>query len=456
MKPLREMSVVLGLMLAAGLAQGQIAPPPPAPPVANPPYAPTAPTAPPAPAAPKPRASPAQQEAAQAAEDQKKAAEVRFESIAVLDENGNIKPLPEPVEWYALKHNPVVKPIRLAMCEEAMRERRARIERLIIDNIDLITRLDSGLLDALDMTDKSRIAEIVQLVKPFQSQGTLTSELKKKKLLEGVQAAVNTRMVTEYTNKKTSVERVKAGLTAKADRADPKPDPGDPAAATAVDVMARVMLQMGLDESTVFYRQLLLETGPRLEKLGVDAADVKRFTDAQTEQDKLVAVKRALEPLALDQQRDLLRRSLELRPPPPPLPDIEKMKSESVAASGVVAWKGPSALVEKRILLNTAISKVKATTAKLATLTEAASKPDATEADKKALADAQASLETDKAAESAAREAVLAAVKENPEYKKYLSDNMAKAHGTYFEPEAKPQAKPEAKPEAKPGDTDKK
>jgi hypothetical protein len=434
MKPLGDMSKVLGLILAAGVAQGQVAPPPPAAPAPTPPYVapppPPAPTAKPAPSGP----SPSQIASQEAIRERREVEAMEFESIAVKDEQGNIKPLPEPVEWYALKHNPLIKPIRLAMCEKALRERRAKYESLVIDNVDIMERFDSGLVQSLDMTDKSRISEIVQLVKPFQSMGTLTNELKKQKVIEGAQAAMNQRIASDYVKKRFEAERLKNGLPAEMKKEEGKEAAKDPAKAGGVNIQVRVMLETAMEEPTFFYHQLLLDAGARFADLGIGAEHASKFQAAKTDEEKIDIVKNVMVSMTLEQKRDFLKRALALRPPLPPLPDAEKMAKDNLEASGVemITWRGPRELVDARIALHTKVKESKALAKELADAMTAAAKPDATPEAKAALDGFKPRLAEAKAAEDAARKVVLDLVEKHPDYKVFLDNEVSKRDGVYF------------------------
>lgn len=435
MKPLRELSAVLGVMLVAGLAMAQVAPPPPAAPAATPPYTPPAPQ--PKPEA-KPRTpSPTAQANQEAIAAQKQAAGMDFQSIAEKDANGDIKPLPEPVEWYALKHNPIVKPIRLAMCEPVLRERRAKIESLAIDNVDIIERLDSGLIQQLDMTDKTRISEIVQLIKPFQQMGTLTNELKKKKAIEDVQAAMNQRIVNDYIKRKAEAERVKEGLPADMPKDAGKNGQNDPKNVSAIDILTRLMLETAMGEPLFFYHQILLEAAAHGTEVGLDAKTMQRLGEAKTDEDKIEVMKNALTSLTIEQKRDLLRKTVALRPPPPPLPDIEKMKEEAMAngtASEMLVWRGPKELVDARIALHSKVKATKIAAQALADAIIAKAKPDAGADAEKAVNEAKVAAQTAKAEEEEARKVVMGLVEKHPDYKSFLADQVSKNDGVYFAP----------------------
>ncbi len=437
MKPLRKMSTVAGVLMAAGLAHAQVAPPPPAAPAVTPPFK--------APEQPKPQAqpskgpSPSQLAAQDEIQRRQEAEAVDFESIAVKDENGNIKPLPEPIEWYALKHNPIVKPVRLALCEPVLRERRAKYDTLVIDNIDIMEQLDSGVLEKLDMTNKTEVSALVQQVKPFQSMGTLTNQLKKARALEPTQAAVNQRIVNDYIARRIAAERSKEGLPAQMNREEGKEAAQNPAKAGGVNIQVRLMLEAALNEAFYFYHQLLLDAGANFDKLGITGAPVDRFQKAQTEDEKIDAVKSAMISMTLDQKREMLRKVLTLRPPLPPLPDTDKMIEEAKRASGVdlVVWRGPRELTDACQALHQKVKESRALSEELAAALAKASAPTATAEDKAALDAFKPKLAEAKAAEDAARKTVLDLVEKNPEYKVFLATEHAKKDGIYFPPPAK-------------------
>lgn len=417
--------MVLAGVALPGMAFGQIAPPPPQKPAETPVF--TVPPAPPVQA--RPGASDAAADAARAAQAERdRANNIGFESLVQRDANGNIIPLEVPVEWAAFEKNPINREMTKAMAEPYLRERRARFETLVIDNIDIVERLDSGIIEQFDPSDRSRLSEMVQLVKPFQGMGTLTRELEKRRMLNGTQAAVSQRMVNDYTRQLTADRRKQAGLP-EASGPGEKPAAGGQGA-DGVSIMARLMLETAIAEPLHFYRLMLVETGGRLSELGVPAEAAEAYAKATTDAQKAEAVKRAMASMSLEQKREFLRKSLSLRPPPPPLPDLEKVReqmNERIRAEvGTVPqarmYRGTEEFIRAAQARDAAIRAATDLEADAVTKAALAAEPNASREIKQGAAEARAKADDAGRKAKEAREALDALVKSKPEYQEFLDE----------------------------------
>lgn len=187
------------LIISAGLfstASAQVAPPPPPPAEPEPEYVP--------PPMPQPRATTPNR--------------VEPKRSKVLDEN--LPELPYPPLWtfcgtedprvddvctfesnlhfMALRPNPTISPGMLTKIQPVIVARRARFERLVIDNIQVAEEVDGGLVQEISISDPMALQELLERVKPLSPPTNLTQELQNRGVLSKTQARFNNKIIGEY------------------------------------------------------------------------------------------------------------------------------------------------------------------------------------------------------------------------------------------------------------------
>jgi hypothetical protein len=209
------MVVVAGLCVGAP-AMGQMVTPPPAQTPAPDAHIPKLP--PPPPTSLPQRLTPEQMAAARpvaAAKPQspkagwpKPADLPKLEYAKLVDSTGAAVALDEPPELAALKRNPTLPAGFLDKPEVAafMKDRRAVLERMCIDMLDLCEKVEGGYVEQADLSEKDNkavLASLTATLKPLSigSSGTIDSisvEMFKKDLITGEQASFNDMIVGEY------------------------------------------------------------------------------------------------------------------------------------------------------------------------------------------------------------------------------------------------------------------
>jgi hypothetical protein len=338
-------SMAAAIVWSAGLASAQIAPPPPAAPEATPKYVAPAPEAA-RPQAPEPIRPASSKAAPNLAEDVKKATQmgVKFDSVVQRDAEGNILPLSKPVELLAVEVNHLLKdaPVTRALMEPILRARQAKWETLVIDNFDLITKLQSGVIENLDITDKAKIGEVSALIKPFQEPGSLNGELRKARIVGPIPSGLNQMIVRDWTSQNIETirkqVRAKAGLDPAVDPAKAAADAGakssagnNPATRSEMDAISQFMLRQAVAEPMYFYDKILADVATHVDATlgaaGTDAAMIQKIK-AAAPADQAGLISTALQSMEAPKAREVLRQAIALRPPLPPLPDVEKIKAE--------------------------------------------------------------------------------------------------------------------------------
>jgi len=198
------------------------------------------------------------------------------------DAQGKIIPLNEPIELAALRRNPLVTADIMAKAEALVPERRKSMERIVIENLDLVEKIDGGLFERTDFGKKESVGEVVDATKPLTT-ASFATELKNRQIIDDKAFSLNAKITTTYTT-------------------DAQP-PRDPSA-SAKDKQAQSMRTLGqiykgaINEHLWTYDQLML-------------AAAKEFPAIKTGGEKaetVAAVKAAMAGMTLDQKKDLLRK----------------------------------------------------------------------------------------------------------------------------------------------------
>src|SRR5262245_27630013 len=127
-------------------------------------------------------------------------ANVPFKSLVERDAAGNVLPLREPIEWAALRNNPLITRDELARIEPVLKERRRIFDRLVIENLDLAEQIDGGLFEKTDLGGNQGFAKLIDTSKPLRPGDLLpmSRALLKKGLLSPEQESLNNKIAQEY------------------------------------------------------------------------------------------------------------------------------------------------------------------------------------------------------------------------------------------------------------------
>ncbi len=196
----RQCCLIAGLALSvtASSTLAQVAPPPTQPTKEEPKYEPAQkPVAPKQ--APKQAAQPnsrANQPAS--ASGTSLPTDTPYPRLAVKGEDGKIKRLTELPDILALRSNPTVGPKSVEAIMPILFGRRARFERILIENLDLYWMVTDGRLDELDLNNMQALAQITEMIKPLVGLTSLSKELLNRGILTRTQGGMNQHIVSEY------------------------------------------------------------------------------------------------------------------------------------------------------------------------------------------------------------------------------------------------------------------
>ncbi|MCE7973126.1 MAG: hypothetical protein DYG92_02200 [Leptolyngbya sp. PLA1] len=231
--------------------------------------------------------------------------------LAERDANGAILPLTEPMELLALRRNPMLPSnfFEDAKWGTYAADRRATVERLVVDLLDVCEKVDGGYVEQADLGGadaKAVLANLSNTLRPLSvgadtSKGGIKSmliELYDREMLNKDQAGYSDLIVNEYT------KELFRGLT-------------------TTDLM-KVVLKNPTTEPMFAYRALMAEAAGSLVKAAEsieldDAARAAIKSSAASygagldQAQKIKVYKDATAGLTLEQRQRLLRKVIELR-----------------------------------------------------------------------------------------------------------------------------------------------
>lgn len=273
----RGLAFVWSLVVAAGssAALAQFVTPPPA---TNPDPNKDIPKAPAPP--PPPPAAPAAPKIQQAKPVKEPIPNVPFKEWE-KDASGNLLPLTEPLELASLRRNPLVTSDTMAKIDAYYPDRRKAMERIVIENLDLVERIDGGLFEQTNFNDKSQVGQVVATTKPLTTP-SLATELKNRQIIDDKAFGVNSRITTAYT---------KAGMPARKEGASPE------------ELKKANMASMG-----AIYKQGFLEHLWTYNELLATASKDFGAAAGASKADQVAAAKAGLSKMTLEERKAALRK----------------------------------------------------------------------------------------------------------------------------------------------------
>lgn len=198
------------------------------------------------------------------------------------DASGNLLPLTEPLELAALRRNPLVTPDTMMKIEAYVPDRRKSMERVVIENLDLVERIDQGLFEQANFNDKKSVGEVVTTTKPLTTP-SFASELKNRQIIDDKAFGLNSRITTAYT---------KASMPAKKDGMSP-----DDVKKATMQSMGAIYKQ-GFIEHLWTYNELIDAASKQMPGIKADSPRAER----------LAAAKAAMAKMSLEDRKAALRK----------------------------------------------------------------------------------------------------------------------------------------------------
>jgi hypothetical protein len=281
-------------------ATAQLAPPPP-PPVDHPPvvFPPPPPPPRPAQAAPRPRGMPVKPN-------------FEFQKLAEFDAEGNLKPMLESPEYLALVRNPKIRAEQIPAIREALDTHFARVDDLVVDNVDLVMEAVGGLFEEADLNDPHNFNEIQGIMQVLMTSRGLADHLAKEDAIDDEQKAASQAIFADWvqTYNKEALDKA-----IEEHGEENKKDIG-------ID-MGRAMFHLLSIEALLSYRRMALQIGGNfdavIEAAGLDDADGvtearKAVAAADGDEERYQAVKKFMLDLGFRDQQKLLEANREMAP----------------------------------------------------------------------------------------------------------------------------------------------
>ncbi len=240
-----------------------------------------------------------------------------YPKLLAKDENGKIIRLTELPDILALRSNPTVGQRSVTAIMPVLYGRRARFERLVIDNLDLYWMVTDGRLETMDLSDIQKMSEIAEMIKPLVGRTTLSQELRNRAILTRTQAGMNEYIVNEY----------KQGITTEIQFESEDP----------LSEIMRFILQDSIHETSQAYRAMVAEisnqVGDLVKESGLSSsaavalaelqAPLAEDKDAQLEQ--LAQLDEAIRALSVDEGIELFTAMRKQRKNPDISPAIREI-----------------------------------------------------------------------------------------------------------------------------------
>lgn len=236
------------------------------------------------------------------------APDLKFQSIVQRDASGNLIPLAETVDLAALRNNPALKPGFMDDIASLLSERKAAFQRVAIDNLDIVEKIDAGAIEKADYTSKQGITDIVNMLKPLVPKAVpepLTKDLLEKEKITPEQAAMNRKIMKEYQD-----ALIPPATPADASKADREARTAKVIGAIQHANVSEVMLTFdALRLAALTNIDRCLPEGLDASKVGVVKAAAKGISAKSPQADISKAWQVLDTNLSIDQRRDVLRKA---------------------------------------------------------------------------------------------------------------------------------------------------
>jgi hypothetical protein len=123
-----------------------------------------------------------------------------FKTLVHRDADGKLIPLREPIEWAALRNNPLITPDEMSRIGPVLEERRRTIDRIVIDNLDVAEQIDGGFFEKIDLANNQAFQQLLNVSKPLRPDDLLpmSRALMSRGLLTYDQESLNNKIAQEY------------------------------------------------------------------------------------------------------------------------------------------------------------------------------------------------------------------------------------------------------------------
>lgn len=178
-----------------------------------------------------------------------------YKSLVERDSQGNLIPLKEPVDIAALRQNPLIDAETMAKVEPYLAERRAKLEQIVVENLNVIDQIQGGALNNISLGDQEGLNKVRALIKPLMAPNApkaLMDELRARSVVNQRQADLNKTIASEYARATMPKSEANANPDQKKDLIN--------------DMMSHTLRQ-SVSESLFVHRELVMEAGAKMSDL---------------------------------------------------------------------------------------------------------------------------------------------------------------------------------------------
>eukprot|EP00913_Durusdinium_trenchii_P005858 g5470.t1 len=228
----------------------------------------------------------------------------RHDPLAKVGEDGYIIRLDRLSDEVALERNPFIGASKNEGINELRVERLARMERQVIENIDLLLELDKGLVEEIRLADIDGMQRVAQMIQPLIADPSLSHELKERGMLTRIQSEATNGIVRQYQS--AINEELKERY-----------------ADEHLDHFMRFIMTESIKEARLAHTRLLEEGAGKIAELQASLAGAA--SDALQSVTNAQQLRSALAGLPLEDHQAALRAIIALRDDPtlPPLEPID-------------------------------------------------------------------------------------------------------------------------------------
>ncbi|MGH7244944.1 MAG: hypothetical protein ACREJD_16135 [Phycisphaerales bacterium] len=253
------------------------------------------------PAQPTPNAQPAQPPAVPTmTKDQMHTSYDQWER----DGSGHVIKLDRPLHWAAIERNKTITPATRKKIEAFIEQRRTKVEQTVLENIDKVRDLDSGILETFSMSDRANLPKVLADTKPFTNIGQFATELKKADLFTANNVQQHQIIVDDYRRLMLDDMKRDAGAVGNEMNGNG-------------DLVARAMFLTMADEARQVYYWMLADSvndaAARVSQIGVSSDVAPKVTEfftqaknSKDEAERIAKMRQGVALLTAEQTRQLI------------------------------------------------------------------------------------------------------------------------------------------------------
>lgn len=242
----------------------------------------------------------------------------RHRPLAEPGEDGYIVILDRLPDEVAIERNPYIGESKNQAIHDLRVERQARMERQIIENIDLFLDLETGIIEDIQLANIEGMQQVAQTIQPLIADPSLTHELMERGALTRIQSEGNSGIVRQYQ------------VAVNNELKERYPD-------DHLDHFMRFIMNESIREARLAYAFLMDEGAGKLGELREEIQSnnaskvVANATDA-------ASLRKSLVRLSYEEHQEVLRAIIAMREDPtlPPVPFINFGEGKTTQKTGGV------------------------------------------------------------------------------------------------------------------------